>query len=412
MKIGGAILKETNSFDLVRNIVQKYCFTPTVIVFSAFLNLSRKLREIALLSRKEGQNPATKEFGLLQTKLIELSTSLINSKNLLEETLNELEELFSEFEKILFGISVTKELTTRTLDRVLSFGEYFSTVILSAYLKQHDIEAEFCDAKRIIKTDNNYGNANPIYEITYKEVYSQIVPLLEKSKLVFIQGFIGSTIDDIITTMGFESSNLTALLLSNILGAQEVIFWTDVQGIRSADPKIVETTKLIRELSFDDAQLASLNGLKLIHPAMIEYFRMRPTTKYNYRSAFNPEDGVTQIKPFSATRPKMIIVSEPMYFFENKFLGKENLFDKIKFELQTADYKCLSVESIEQPRNETNLINIITLLNFEPNDISEIVRKYYQDFIISLIFKESKVVKFVVKINKVNEIVNLIHKFV
>lgn len=412
MKIGGAILKETNSFALVRNIVQNYCSTPSVIVFSAFLNLSRKLREIAFHARNNGQNFVTNEFNSLKTKLVDLSTSLINSKKLLAENLSKLENLFTEFEKILFGISVTKELTPRTLDRVLSFGEYFSTVILSSYLKQHKIEAEFCDAKKIIKTDNNYGNANPIYEITYKEVYSQIIPFLEKSKLVFIQGFIGSTIDDVITTMGFESSNLTALLLSNILEAQEVIFWTDVEGIRSADPKIVERTKPIPELSFDDAEIASLNGLKLIHPAMIEYFRMRPTTKYNYRSAINPENGVTQIKPFSSTRPKMIIISEPMYFFENKVLESENFFDKIKFQLQTADYNCFSVESLEKLHNKASIINFITLLNFEPRNISEILQKYYHEVIITLILKESKVVKFVVENSNVNEIVNFIHKFI
>jgi aspartate kinase len=412
MKIGGAILKTSANLSLVKNIVQNYCPKPTVLVFSAFSNLSRQLREIAFLARNSGLTAAMDKFTNAKQNLLQFVDSSLGSTNLAAQSKSELNSLFEEFEKILFGISVTKELTPRTLDRVLSFGEYFSTTILASYLKSQEIDAEFCDAKQIIKTDSNYGMAKPIYEQTRSEVVSKLLPLLEKSNLVFTQGFIGSTTEDIITTMGFESSSLTALLIANILDAKEVIFWTDVEGIRTADPKIVDSTSLIPYLSFDYATIASLNGLKLIHPAMIDYFKMKPQTSYIYRSAFKPENGETYIVQTTTTQPKMILVSEPCYLFENAQPENTNTLAKTKFELKSADSNLFAIEFVERFDTNQKLINIVTALNFEPKILAEITEKKFKEIIFFLCFAENKIAKFFVENDKVKEFVNELHRYI
>jgi len=412
MKIGGAILKESTNLSFVKNIVRNYCSKPTIIVFSAFSNLSRQLREIAFLARNSGLSPAAEKFAMVKQKLLEFVVASIDSTTLLEEAKSELNRIFEEFEKILFGISVTKELTPRTLDRVLSFGEYFSTSILASYLKSQSIDAEFCDARQIIKTDNKYGMATPIYERTRKEVFSKLIPLFDKSKLVFTQGFIGSTTDDTITTMGFESSSLTALLMANIVGAKEVIFWTDVEGIRTADPKIVDSTKLIPYLSFDYASLASLNGLKLIHPSMIDYFRMNPQTSYVYRSAFNPENGETYIVQSTKTRPKMILISEPCYLYENELPENLNSLVKTRFEIKSPECNLFAIEFVEGFNSNQKLIHIVTALNFEPKVLAEIFEQMFNEIILFQSLLENKIVKFFIEKDKVKFFVNQLHKYI
>ncbi|MCX7909848.1 MAG: hypothetical protein N2560_10105 [Ignavibacteria bacterium] len=411
MKIGGSVLNQPENFVYLLNIIRDYCSTPTVFVFSAFSTLSRQLKEIGLIGKNLGFEKAYRRFCDLKDNLQKLSNQIINKKEQLNEISSKLNDYYENFEKLIFGISVTKELTNRTLDRLLSFGEYLSSTILEGFLKMHRVEAIFLDACEIITTDSNYGNAKPIWEKTKLAVNSKLIPLFRDSNLIFLPGFIGRSELGTITTMGFESSNLTALLLANILEAKSVIFWTDVEGIRTSDPKIVSNTKIIPEISFEDARVASLNGLKLIHPSMYEYFTQNTKINYFYKSAFFPQNEGTIIKETTKYPAMVIIISEPYNLYEIPN-------SQIILNQSAQDYKLLNIANdfslkVSAENSENNSfskqISIITLLNFETNKVLPILDKISKKVIFLYSYPQKNIVKLLVELNEVKEIANYLH---
>lgn len=410
MKIGGAVLNKPQNFSFLFEIITKHCTSPTIFVFSAFSDLSRKLRQSARIAKSEGLDPAMQYFAKVKQQLFELVKSLFTTDESANSVNFKLNVLFESFEKILFGIAITKELTKRTLDRVLSFGEYFSSIVLEEFLKSKCIDAIFLDSSKLIITDTNYGNAKPILDRTAEAINRNLLPHLEKSNLVFLPGFIGSSEIGTITTMGFESSNLTALLIASIVEADSVTFWTDVEGIRTSDPKIVENTQLVPEVSFDDALLASYNGIKLVHPSMYEFFVRYPNIKYIYKSAFSPNNGETQIVQKTNFQPKFVLISEPYYFIElNDEKEKDYLQEGIMY-YTSKDYSFLLTE--EFPYNEINKkVNVLTLFYFEPYDVFEALNQISNKvrFVISNV--RQKIYKILVEEDYLIEVANFLHNF-
>lgn len=357
MKIGGAVLRKSNGFDALLNIITNHCQNLTIFVFSAFSDFSSRLKSIAKLAPRADFQQTKSQLNELRKEANDIIKSILTHSNIVTDCLEKLNELFNEIEKILFGVSVTRELTPRILDKILSYGEYISAIILEKFFTQNKINAKIVDAGELIVTDQNFGNANPIYSITAERV-SKIVPsLFDLYDFIFLQGFIGKSQNGYQTTMGFESSNLTALLIAEIVSANKVIFWTDVEGIRTADPKLVENTMLIEEMSIIEAKRSSDNGLKLIHPKMIEYFGKCYKTNFYYYSAFSPNGGKTKIVPFENSKKLPLIISNIIDGFDlHHFISNTHLSSLTK----TDNNFFHSVES--QSFKEDNL-GLVTILN-------------------------------------------------
>lgn len=411
MKIGGAVLNRAENFHTLVNIINKYCTQPTVFVFSAFSTLSRKLKHIGQLAKTKGLKPVSSELDDVKTELTTLARSLMVDQNYQNYIESRLSNLFNNIEKLLFGIAITKELTLRTMDRLLSYGEYLSSVILEEYLKRQNIDVLFLDSCNLIITDSNYGNAKPLIDKTINAINTNLLPALKKSNLLFLPGFIGSSESGTITTMGFESSNLTALLVASIIKAQEVIFWTDVPGIRTADPKIVADTLLIPEISFEDARIASFNGLKLIHPTMYHYFVRNPTIAYQYKSAFTPEAGTTFVKEQTKTRAKMILISEPYTYKELMPEEEYELPSKLVLSNFSKDGLFLVEEKSCENSVEEECLSIITLLNFDSKQAFEALSKINSDLHFFYTNPSKGVCKIFVKTREVEHFASILHNF-
>ncbi|MGB9852314.1 MAG: hypothetical protein ACPLPX_05560 [Candidatus Kapaibacteriota bacterium] len=411
MKIGGAVLNKPENFLCLQNIIEKFCNRPTVFVFSAFSDLSRKLRQSARLAKNENFHSALNFFNALKNDLNAWTKLLFETPKHHEEVESRLNYLFETYEKILFGIAITKELTPRTLDRVLSFGEYFSSVILEEYLKSKGIGAVFLDAADLIITDTNYGKAKPIIEITREAVKNKLIPLLNKEYLIFLPGFIGSTETKTITTMGFESSNLTALLLASIVGAESVTFWTNVEGIRTSDPKIVQNTLLVPEISFEDVRLASLNGLKLVHPSMFEYFVQNPQIKYIYRSAFAVDDGETKVIKETKIKPEIVLISEPYTFVEVKPETTVEFNRDYNFFYFSNDYSFyLADETIADAKKFKDYF-VITILNIDVKETFNAIKEL--PWKVPFVFSDStlKITKIFIEPDELSKVANFLHDF-
>ena len=198
------------------------------------------------------------------------------------------------------SISITGELTPRIQDAVLSFGELLALIIIDKYLDEKNIKHKCIDSTSIIVSDNNFLKAKPLLKETGDNVIKFLLPELNDNQIIITQGFVARSVDGDITTMGMESSNLTATLLACILKSDKLTLWTDVEGIRSADPKFISDTKLIKNLSFTDAYVSAENGLKLIYPSMIDIAEEN-NLELIYKSAFNSQGGSTLINNGKST---------------------------------------------------------------------------------------------------------------
>ncbi len=411
MKIGGAVLNTPENFTFLVNIIKNHCAQPTVFVFSAFSTLSRKLKEIGLTAKDKDLEFALMKFQEVRKSLSNLVNSLIHDERILCNTKDKLEELFDSFEKILFGISVTKELTSRTMDKLLSFGEYFSSFILEGYLKCNNIIVEFLNSSELIITDSNYGNAKPIVEKTHKALEENLRPALENSNLVFLPGFVGTSESGTTTTMGFESSNLSALLVASLMGAKSVIFWTDVVGIRSSDPKIVLGTLLIPEISFETARIASVNGLKLIHPSMYDFFVQNPEIEYCYKSAFEPDAGETRVCKSTKEQPMLLLISGPYYFTEYFFIKTPEFSSNVNFLQQASDFSFkLNVEN-NVLKEEGKKVSVVTLLNVDSKIMHSVLSILESELIFFYSYPKGNISKIFVEDSRVREVANFLHNF-
>ncbi|MCX7879752.1 MAG: hypothetical protein N2517_03735 [Ignavibacteria bacterium] len=411
MKIGGAVLSSPQNLIYLKKIVENYCKGETIFVFSAFKNFSRILKELAFFARNGRYEESKSQLNQFRDQILNYAKVLENDSRLFYDTITEIDSLLGEIEKIIFGIAVTKELSKRTLDRFLAFGEIITMSILEAYLKSQNVDSVFVDSRKVIFTNDDFGKAKPLEDLTKEAVQEFILPLFHRFKIVFVPGFVGRTRDGLTTTMGFESSNLTALLIASIVEAKKVCFWTDVEGIRTSDPKIVENTNYIPELSFDFAKVLALNGLKLIHPYMIEFFYKNPEVEYVYRSAFAPDIEMTRIVPETKRLPKIILISEPTSFiFENVGLDENSSND---FLLAQRSPDCSFVINSkfisDNSSKSTKLVSLLTFLNFETKEVVMALSEIVDKILFFQVVNVNNVAKLILEEGFVVEVANKVH---
>jgi len=183
-------------------------------------------------------------------------------------------ELFERFDSIsgeiaglLEGIAIVRELSPRTRDAILASGERLASALILALLRDRELPIHAFDAANVIVTDEQFGHASPIIEEIALRAEKYILPQLRRSRIALIEGFAGATREGITTTMGTESSDLTATLLASVLGAEEVVIWKVLPGLYTADPELVKTPKLIRSLSFDEAEEIGRRGARILFPS-------------------------------------------------------------------------------------------------------------------------------------------------
>ncbi|MGV3706898.1 MAG: bifunctional aspartate kinase/homoserine dehydrogenase I [Arcticibacter sp.] len=171
---------------------------------------------------------------------------------------------FNELEDILQGIASLRELTPRINDLVLSYGERCSTLLVSKIAEQHFGEAVFADATELIRTDSNFGQAHvntELSEMLIRNFYQE-----HAGKLIFVTGFISSNDEGRITTLGRGGSDYTAALIGSALHSEAIEIWTDVNGMMTADPRMVKKAFPLEELSYTEAMELSYFGAKVIYP--------------------------------------------------------------------------------------------------------------------------------------------------
>ncbi len=223
-------------------------------------------------SVKRGDKTSLEEFveKSINTHM-QIADGAISDKKLKSEALATVKKIISELEDVLGGIVLLGEVTAKSLDYILSFGERLSTPIVSFALEDLGIKSEHLTGKEAgILTDSNFGEARPLMDTTKLKVSHKLEPMLKQDIVPVVTGFIGSDQYGNITTIGHGGSDYTATIIAVSMGAGEVWLWSDVDGLMTADPKLVMNAKVLKEVSFAEAMEMALFGAKYIHPRALE----------------------------------------------------------------------------------------------------------------------------------------------
>ncbi|MEM4590258.1 MAG: aspartate kinase [Nitrososphaerota archaeon] len=289
-KFGGTSLGDASRIRNACNIIREYLERDNriVAVCSAMGETTDLL--VGLLDAAEKGHKKRLDSGLEELKSMHVATAaqIVSDSGIRAEALKTVEDRFSELTHILSSIYFLREVTPRSRDLVLSFGERLSTWIVTSTLKSMDVEAQYFEGGDAgIITDSDFGYATPIMEETVKNIRAKLSPLLERGVVPVVTGFIGRTRDGAITTLGRGGSDYTATLLGGALGVDEVWLWSDVDGLMSSDPKALKNASVITQLSYDEALEMAVFGAKGLHPRAIEAAR-NAGVKVRIKNSFNP----------------------------------------------------------------------------------------------------------------------------
>jgi len=253
MKFGGTSLDNGEMIKhvakLIKNLVLKR--NNLIVVVSAMADVTDRLIEATENAVKSDQKTVRDFVETLSELQMDAAKRCIHSKALLKRVLVEIDKLSKDIEKVLMSISYLREVTPRSKDYILSFGEKFSAAILRTALEDLGLKAKsFTGGDAGIVTDNRFGEARPLMKVTALQVKTRLEPVLEQGVIPVIAGFIAFTQDGITTTLGRGSSDYTATILGASLEMDEVWIWTDTDGLMTADPKVESLAKTIPLLSY------------------------------------------------------------------------------------------------------------------------------------------------------------------
>lgn len=262
-----------------------------VVVVSAMSGVTDTLVQAA---QTAAQGDATTfrraKTDLLVRHLVSVDEAVGNGADLRDQITSSLDQ----FEQLCHSIYVLGECTPRALDMVASLGERFSSGILVAALEARGVPAEAVYATGLVVTDNRFGNANPLMDLTCERTQARLQPLLEAGTVPVVTGFVGATEEGITTTLGRGGSDYTAAILGRCLDADAVWIWTDVDGVMTADPRVVPDACTLPEISYAEAAELSYFGARVLHPKTI-----RPAIErgipLRIKNTFNPRGPDTLI---------------------------------------------------------------------------------------------------------------------
>ncbi len=267
LKFGGSSVGSSESIKEVIEIIADYKSqnTHVAVVSSAMEGVTNKL---LLIGEKASENDESyldllKEIELNHFKTIK---ELIKVKNQ-SQSLAYVKKMINEMEDLAHGIFLLKELSLRTTDLLLSFGERLSCYILVAYAKQQGLDAELLDAREMIKTDSRFGRGRVKISKTENNIQAYFNT---HEHIQIITGFISSTNKNETTTLGRGGSDYTSSIFGAALGAEEIEIWTDVDGVLTTDPKHVKSAFSLEEMTYEEAMEMSHFGAKVIYPPTLQ----------------------------------------------------------------------------------------------------------------------------------------------
>ncbi len=267
MKFGGTSVGNAEAMQRVAEIVRSRAERRPVVVASA---TAKTTDELVTLARSASERDREKTDALIDW-LMEKHLAIVADLGLEGDSdlHARIRSVGEELRRVTSAIWGHADAERERLDDCLSWGEYLSCNILAAWLRSRGLRAEWVDSRRIFLTDSRFGKARPIMAESSRRAQEIIGPLLEAGTIPVMQGFIGADTQGRTTTFGRGGSDYSATLIGALLAADVVEIWTDVDGVMTANPKMVENVRRIRRLTFDEAAELAYFGAKVLHPSTI-----------------------------------------------------------------------------------------------------------------------------------------------
>jgi aspartate kinase len=271
MKFGGTSVQDVAAINRVAEIVSGRMDREPVVVVSAMARVTEALLHMAQVARERRVDAALVCINELRERhLTTARTLLAQSQEFpLDAVERDVKNQFSELDNLVRSVATLGELTARSQDAIVSFGERLSSAIVAEAFRSRGIPAELADSRSFIITDDCFSRATPDMGETTRRTREALAPMIKAGRVPVVQGFIGSTTDGVTTTIGRGGSDYSAALIGAALGAEAIEIWTDVDGLMTADPRVVPNARRIRVISFAEASELSYFGAKVLHPSTV-----------------------------------------------------------------------------------------------------------------------------------------------
>jgi aspartate kinase len=309
VKFGGTSVGDAEAIERAASIVRGRLPGRPVIVVSAMGGATNALLALAEQAAKGQLIGAARAVEALRERHLNAVTALVPDAKAASDLATELGAMFDELARLAEAISVLGFLTPRSLDTIAAYGEILSSHLVTAAFRARDIPAELIDARRVMITDDHFCKAEPDAERIADAARAQLLPHLREGRVPIMGGFVGATPDGITTTLGRGGSDYSASLIGAALQADVIEIWTDVDGMLTADPRVVPGAKLIERIRFDEASELASFGAKVLHPSTIAPAVRRNIPVYIYNSR-RPEGKGTLITSDAPRRPVSAIAAK------------------------------------------------------------------------------------------------------
>lgn len=297
MKFGGTSVGDASCIARTAKIVvdaAKEC--RCVVVVSAMGGVTNRLIEAAKQAESGKAPEAVAILDALRQQHKAALTALISNETARAQVQRKMADVFGEGRRLCEGTALLRELTPRTLDSISSLGERLSAPLVAAAVKEAGAASEAIEATELIVTDAFHGGAEPQMEPTREKSQARLQTLLEKGIVPVVTGFIGATAEGQLTTLGRGGSDYSATILGAAIDADEVIIWTDVDGVLTADPRLVPEARTIPVISYREAAELAYFGAKVLHPKTLNPVVQAGIPVW-IRNSFAPERPGTKITP-------------------------------------------------------------------------------------------------------------------
>ncbi|MFQ5920483.1 MAG: aspartate kinase [Nitrososphaerales archaeon] len=296
MKFGGSSIATGEKVRHVAGLLKSESKENSVIaVTSAVRGMTDELLKISESVRKGNRTQIENFIDRVGKTHLDIASAAVQKSRTGDELKSIERSLIKELEDVLGGMVLLGEVTPKSQDYLLSFGERLATPIVCYALRDMGVKAEFLTGKDAgIVTDSSYGEARPLMDTTRLRVAHKIEPMLKDGVVPVVTGFVTADQNGNRTTLGRGGSDYTATIIASCIHADEVWLWTDVDGLMTADPKIAKDAKVLKEVSYSEAMEMALFGAKYIHPRALEPI-VDNSIPVRIRNTFKPENAGTLV---------------------------------------------------------------------------------------------------------------------
>jgi aspartate kinase len=317
MKFGGTSVEDATAIDRVASIIKARLHEHPFVVVSAMAKVTDQLLAMAAAAGHGEREYALDICRSLRERHYNTAGELLGT-GLHTELHRELGSEFDALEELLRGIAAVGELTPRTSDYVVSYGERLSSLIATSAFLAREMPATLVDARQVLITDAQHGRAVPQVDEINDRLQDRVQPLIDQGRVPIMGGFIGATREGVTTTIGRGGSDFSAALVGAGLNAERIEIWTDVDGMKTTDPRICPDARRIKVISFEEAAELAYFGAKVLHPATVlpAVEKNIPLLVLNSRNASNEGTRILSRTPRSRSIFKAIAAKNRITIIE------------------------------------------------------------------------------------------------